>query len=72
VRELAETIRELLEWPGEFTYDLTRPDGAPCKIFEVSKMKETLGWTPPTGLRDGIQKTIDWFVGTPLASAAAR
>jgi GDP-L-fucose synthase len=71
VRELAETIRELLGWSGEFSYDATRPDGAPCKIFDVSKMKETLRWTPPTGLRDGIQKTIDWFLSTRHASAAA-
>jgi GDP-L-fucose synthase len=72
VRELAETIRELLDWSGEFSYDTKRPDGAPCKVFDVSKMKATLGWTPPTGLRDGIRKTIDWFVSTQHASAAVR
>jgi len=71
VRELAETIRELLGWSGEFFYDTARPDGAPCKVFDVSKMKAKLGWTPPTELRDGIRKTIDWFVSTQHASAAA-
>jgi GDP-L-fucose synthase len=71
VRELAETIREQLDWPGEFFYDTARPDGAPCKIFDVSKMKAALNWAPPTELRDGIRKTIDWFVGTQHATAAA-
>jgi dTDP-D-glucose 4,6-dehydratase len=40
-------------------------------VFDVSKMKAKLGWTPPTELRDGIRKTIDWFVSTQHASAAA-
>jgi GDP-L-fucose synthase len=71
VRELAETIRELLGWSGEFFYDTARPDGAPYKVFNVSKMKMKLGWTPPTELRDGIRKTIDWFAGTQLAGAVA-
>lgn len=71
VRELAETIRELLGWPGAFSYDVSRPDGAPRKIFDVSRLKTALGWTPPTGLRDGIGKTIDWFLSTRHTSAAA-
>jgi len=71
VRELAETIRGLLGWSGEFFYDASRPDGAACKVFNVSKMKSRLGWTPPTELRDGIRKTIDWFAGTQHASAVA-
>lgn len=71
VRELADAIRELLAWPGEFSYDTSRPDGAPCKVFDVSKMKMALGWTPPTKLRDGIEKTIDWFRGVQHASSAA-
>jgi len=71
VRELAETIRELIGWRGDFFYDTSRPDGAPRKVFDVSLMKAALGWEPPTGLRDGIQKTIEWFSNCPQTSAAA-
>ena len=72
VRELAEMIRERLDWSGDFTYDTSRPDGAPRKIFDVSRMKTALGWTPPTGLSDGIRKTIDWFLRARQASTTTR
>lgn len=61
IRELAEAIREMLNWRGEFVYDLTRPDGAPAKVFDTSKMVAKLGWTPPTSLREGLQMTVEWF-----------
>jgi GDP-L-fucose synthase len=71
VRELAETIRELMGWQGEFVYDRSRPDGAPRKIFDVSRMEALLGWKPRTGLNEGIRKTIEWFAGE-RASATSR
>lgn len=72
VRELAETIRAVASWDGGFFYDTSRPDGAPSKIFDVSRMEATLGWKPPTGLRDGIARTVEWFRGAGRASAATR
>lgn len=61
IRGLAELIRELLDWQGEFVYDASQPDGAPAKVFDISKMTAKLGWKPPTGLREGLQRTIRWF-----------
>jgi GDP-L-fucose synthase len=61
IRELAETIAELLSWNGRFVFDTSRPDGAPCKVFDVSRMRAALGWTPATPLRLGIEKTAKWF-----------
>ena len=72
VRELAETIRQLVGWSGEFSYDMSRPDGAARKVFDVSKMKATLGWTPVTRLKDGIRKTIDWYLSGRHVSSAGR
>jgi GDP-L-fucose synthase len=72
VRELAETIRELAGWDGEFFYDTLRPDGAPRKIFDVSRMEALVGWKPPTTLREGIRRTIEWFVRAECAAAASR
>lgn len=71
VRELAETIRDLAGWEGEFVFDRSRPDGAPRKIFDVSRMEALLDWKPPTGLREGIRKTIEWFAGAECASSAS-
>ena len=63
IRELAEIVRQEAGWPGSFVYDTQRPDGAPCKIIDVNKMKQVLGgWMPPTGLRPGIRRTIAWLL----------
>jgi len=71
IRELAEMIREPLDWHGEFVYDMTRPDGTPVKVFDTSKMTAKLGWKPPTSLPEGLRKTIDWFAGCPARLTAA-
>jgi GDP-L-fucose synthase len=60
IRELAETVRELLGYPGEIVWDRTKPDGQMIKIFDVSRMR-ALGLTCPTTLQAGLRKTIDWF-----------
>lgn len=63
IRELAETIRDLLGWEGEFVYDIGRPDGAPAKVFDVSRMVVELGWSPHTGLREGLREALGWLAG---------
>lgn len=62
--ELAEMIRSILDWPCDFVFDTSRPDGAACKVSDVRKMKAALGWFPPTGLREGLGKTIQWFLSS--------
>jgi len=60
IRELVETIRELTGFEGQIEWDATKPDGQMEKIFDVTRMK-SLGLSCPTTLRDGLQRTIDWF-----------
>jgi GDP-L-fucose synthase len=62
VHELAGMIGSILDWRGDFVFDPSRPDGAACKVADVRKMKAVLGWVPPTGLREGLEKTIQWFL----------
>jgi GDP-L-fucose synthase len=64
ILELAMLIAEILEWDGEFVCNTGRPDGAPCKVSDVERMKEALNWTPPTSLKCGIEKAIRWFLET--------
>lgn len=61
IRELAEMIAEVVEWPGEFVYDATKPDGTPRKLLDVSRLTE-LGWKASTPLAIGIKRTYEWFV----------
>ena len=60
IKELAETIADVVGWNGEITWDSSKPNGTPRKLMDVSKMTE-LGWTASTSLREGIEKTWAWY-----------
>lgn len=61
IRELAETIAEVVGWDGEFHFDLSKPDGSPRKLLDVSRLT-ALGWRSGTSLRDGIKLTYEWYL----------
>jgi GDP-L-fucose synthase len=61
IRELAETVREIVGYRGSLEFDTSKPDGTPRKLLEVSRLK-ALGWAPRIGLREGIQSTYEWFL----------
>ena len=60
IKELAETIKELIGYQGRVVWDTTKPDGQMVKIFDVTKMKN-LGLNCPTSLHEGLKRTIAWF-----------
>jgi GDP-L-fucose synthase len=60
IKELAETIAELVHFKGEINWDASKPDGQMIKVFDPSRLN-TLGLSCDTPLRVGLQKTIDWF-----------
>jgi len=61
IKDLAETLRDAVYPEAEIVWDVTRPDGAPRKLLDVTKMKER-GWQYSIDLVDGIASTYDWFV----------
>ena len=62
ILELAELIKEVAGYEGKITLDKTRPDGAPRKTMDNSRMKAIFNWVPPTGLTRGIEETVEWYV----------
>ncbi len=56
IKELAETIKEVIEYEGEFKFDVSKPDGTPQKLLDVTKLNR-LGWKHKIGLKDGIMRT---------------
>ena len=60
IRELAATIADVVGWKGEIRWDTSKPNGTPRKLMDVSRMTE-LGWTARTSLRQGIEKTWEWY-----------
>src|SRR5436305_6316912 len=61
IRELAELICDVVGFNGDLACDITKPDGTPRKLLDVTKLKN-LGWQPDIPLRDGIARTYDWFL----------
>jgi len=59
--ELAKMIKDIIGFPGEIKNDLTKPDGTPRKLLDVSKL-HGLGWKHKIELRKGIEKTYQWFL----------
>ncbi|HEY7745374.1 MAG TPA: GDP-L-fucose synthase, partial [Desulfuromonadales bacterium] len=61
IRELAELIAKVVGYPGKLVFDPTKPDGTPRKLLDVSRLR-SLGWQAQTPLRDGVEKTYQWFL----------
>jgi len=62
IKELVELISELMEFDGEIRWDTTKPDGQPRRCLDVSKAKEKFGFEAKTDLKEGLRRTIDWYV----------
>ncbi len=61
IRELAETVCEVLEYPGSLVFDSSKPDGTPRKLLDMQKLF-SLGWKPKISLREGIRNAYQWFL----------
>jgi GDP-L-fucose synthase len=60
IRELAETVCDVLGFDGTLEFDASKPDGTPRKLLDISKIK-ALGWSPRVPLREGIASAYRWF-----------
>jgi GDP-L-fucose synthase len=60
INDLAVLIKEIVGFEGEIKHDLSKPDGTPKKLLDVSKINR-LGWEPRIQLKDGIMSTYDWY-----------
>jgi len=61
IREMAETMKRVVGFEGELLFDTSKPDGAPRKLIDVSRLS-AMGWRYAIGLEEGLQKTYEWFL----------
>ena len=61
IREMAETMRRVVGYQGKLTFDATKPDGAPRKLIDVSRLSN-MGWKYGVDLEDGLKKTYKWYI----------
>ncbi|CCF08994.1 GDP-L-fucose synthase [Pantoea ananatis] len=61
IRELAQTVAEVVGYKGEIKFDNSKPDGTPRKLLDVQRLKD-MGWSYSTDLNVGLTKTYNWFL----------
>ena len=65
IAELAQMVSEVVGYRGSIHYDTSKPDGAPRKLLDISRIRE-LGWKPEVALRDGIANAYEDFCSEAL------
>ena len=65
IKELAETIVDVVGYKNDYEWDTSKPNGTPRKVLNVDKIK-SLGWEPKISLREGIESTYKWYLENEL------
>ncbi len=71
IADLATTIAKLVDFPGEITWDTSKPNGQPRRQLDTSRAREAFGFVAPTTLETGLEQTIAWFRTNKEASEAS-
>lgn len=61
IRELAETLKQVIGLEAELVFDTSKPDGTPRKLMDVSRLSN-LGWRAQIGFEPGLRQTYEWFL----------
>jgi GDP-L-fucose synthase len=61
IRELAETLKEVIGFNGDIEFDTSKPDGAPRKLMDISRL-DSLGFKAQRSLKEGLVSTYQWFL----------
>jgi len=60
IKQLAEIIADVVGYDRHINWDTSKPNGTPRKVLNVDRIK-SLGWEPKIDLREGIEKTYEWY-----------
>lgn len=61
IGDVARLMCGVVGFPGGLLFDASMPDGAPRKLLDTGRLKD-LGWTPKTGLKEGLEATYAWYL----------
>ena len=61
INELSKIMKKIIGFEGEIVFDTSKPDGAPRKLIDVSRLTK-MGWSFNVSLEDGLKSTYDWYV----------
>lgn len=68
IKDLILMLKEIVGFKGEIRWDSTKPDGQPRRAMDISRAKNYFGFTAKTKLRDGLTKTVDWYLKNQIHS----
>ena len=71
IREMAETMKRVVGFKGELKFDASKPDGAPRKLIDVSRLI-SMGWSYSVDLEDGLKKTYAWYLKNEESQVKSR
>jgi nucleoside-diphosphate-sugar epimerase len=60
--DLAAAIRNAVGFEGAIVWDSSKPDGQQRRLFDCTRAKEELGFSPKVMLQEGLKKTVDWYI----------
>jgi len=63
IRDLVEVIAEEVGFRGEIVWDRSKPNGQPRRCLDVSRAREMFGFEARTSFREGLKRTVEWYVG---------
>ena len=58
-------MKQVVGYEGKLTFDAEKPDGAPRKMIDITKLKK-MGWSYTTNLQEGLRKTYNWYLQNNL------
>ena len=61
ILQLAQMVAKITGYSGRIVTDATKPDGAPRKLMDVTRLK-SMGWQAKIALEDGVSETYSWFL----------
>jgi len=61
IKKMAETMKQVVGYEGNLTFDTTKPDGSPRKLIDVSRLSN-MGWKYSIDLEEGLKKTYKWYL----------
>jgi len=61
IKDLVETICELMEFQGEIIWETDKPNGQPRRCLDTTRAKEKFGFVAEVGFKEGLKNTINWY-----------
>ena len=70
IKDLVELIADLTGYRGRIVWDTTKPNGQPRRCLDTDRARELFGFAAKTDFREGLRRTVDWYLSTARQAKA--